>query len=77
VEEQKNVPTILECDKQSSIKLENNLVYHSILKHIETHHHFIREKLESKEIELVYSSTNDNLADIFTKPLGKEKIEIL
>jgi hypothetical protein len=69
VGEEQKVPTIIKCDNQSSIKLENNPVYHAKSKHIETHHHFVREKIQSKEIDLVYCNTNDNVADIFTKPL--------
>ena len=45
VGEKQKVPTIIQCDNQSSIKLANNLVYHARSKHIETHYHFVREKI--------------------------------
>jgi hypothetical protein len=51
-------------------------VYHARSKHIEAHYHFVREKIQSKEIDLIYCNTNENVADIFTKPLGKAKFEI-
>jgi hypothetical protein len=40
------------CDNQSSIKLTQNLVFHASTKHIKVYHHFIREKMLSKEIYL-------------------------
>ena len=67
--------TILKCDNQSSIKLAHNPIYHARTKHIEIQHHFVREKIQSKEIDLIYCNTTDNVADIFTKPLGKMNFE--
>ena len=48
-------PTKVHCDNQSAVKLAHNPVYHARTKHIELQHHFIREKIESKEIKLIYS----------------------
>jgi hypothetical protein len=45
VGEKQKVPTVIKCDNQSSIKLANNPVYHARSKHIETQHHFVREKI--------------------------------
>jgi len=67
--------TVLKCDNQSSIKLAHNPIYHARTKHIEIQHHFVREKIQSKEIDLIYCNTTDNVADIFTKPLGKMNFE--
>ena len=61
-------PTILKCDNQSSIKLTHDSIYHARTKHIEIQHHFVREKIHSKEIDLIYCNTTDNVAAIFTKP---------
>jgi len=36
----------------------------------------VRENIESREIDLIYCNTSDNVVDIFTKPLGKIKFEI-
>ena len=74
--ERQGVPTAINCDNQSSIKLENNLVYHARSKLIETQHHFVKEKIQSREIELMYCKTSENMVDIFTKPLGKTKFII-
>ena len=50
-----------------------NPVFHARTKHIEVHQHYIREQVQKKEIELIYCSTEDQAADIFTKPLNKDK----
>jgi hypothetical protein len=59
------------------MKLAHNSVYHAISKHIELQHHFVRKKIGSEEIDLIYCNTSDNVADIFTECLGKLKFEIL
>ena len=74
-EEQKD-EKIIRCHNQSLIKLSNNPVFHKNTKHIDTQFHFVREKVQSKEIHLVYCKTCDNVAEIFTKPLGKIKFEM-
>ena len=67
--------TRIQCYPQSSINLALNPVYHERSKHIELQHHFVREKIESKDIELNYYSTSENVADIFTKPIGRIHFE--
>jgi hypothetical protein len=44
-------------------------------KHIDIRYHFIREAVENSKINMQYIPTNDNIADIFTKPLAKAKFE--
>eukprot|EP00253_Pinus_taeda_P025068 PITA_25068 len=63
--------TSIKTDNQSTIKLAYNPVFLKNAKHIDTQFHFVREKIQSKEICVDYCNTCDNLADIFTKPLGK------
>jgi hypothetical protein len=74
-EEQKE-PTMIKCDSQSSINLVNNPIYHARTKHVDAQFHFVREKLQSNEIALMYCNTCENTVDIFTKPLGKIKFEM-
>ena len=59
---------LIGCDNTSVIQLTKNLILHSRTKHIEIRHHFIREHVKEGDIELEYVSTNDQLANIFTKP---------
>jgi hypothetical protein len=66
---------IIYCDNISSILLANNPVYHARIKHIEVHYHFIREKVLAKEIDLIHVSIEDQVADIFTKALGTDKLK--
>ena len=68
---------IIYCDNLSSIQLARNPVYHARTKHIEVHYHFIQERVLAGEIDLVYVSTEDQVADIFTKALGVEKLSFL
>uniref|UniRef100_A0ABD2X7J8 Reverse transcriptase Ty1/copia-type domain-containing protein n=1 Tax=Trichogramma kaykai TaxID=54128 RepID=A0ABD2X7J8_9HYME len=42
-------------------------------KHIEIHYHFVHESVKNQEIEVCKIDTSENVADIFTKALGKEK----
>lgn len=69
--------TNIKTDNQSTIKLAYNPVFHKNTKHIDTQFHFVREKIQSKEICVDYCNTCDNLADIFTKPLGRIEFELL
>jgi hypothetical protein len=57
------------CDNESAIKLANNPVQHSRTKHIDIRHHFLRDHEAKGDIELFHVSTENKLADIFTKPL--------
>eukprot|EP00253_Pinus_taeda_P032914 PITA_32914 len=75
LEETQSGATCINCDNQSAIKLAHNPVYHARTKHVELQYHFVREKIESNEIGLIFCNTKDNVADIFTKPLGKIKFE--
>nr|GFA81159.1 uncharacterized mitochondrial protein AtMg00810-like [Tanacetum cinerariifolium] len=46
-------------------------------KHIDIIYHFIKEYVENGVIELYFANTKYPLADIFTKALGRERIEFL
>ena len=65
---------VLYCDNLSSIQLARNPVFHARTKHIKVHYHFIQEKVLSGEIDLEYVNTKEQVADIFTKALGAEKL---
>lgn len=60
-------------DNQSAIRLVRNPEFHKRSKHIDVRYHFIREKYEEKQFKLEYISTNEMIADIFTKPLAKDR----
>jgi hypothetical protein len=68
--------TIFE-DNQGTIELAKNAKYHNRTKHIDICHHFIRERVQSKEINVVYCRTDDMKADILTKGLARSSYEKL
>ncbi len=70
-----DAPVVIYYDNISNILLANNPVYHARTKHIEVHYHFIREKVLAKEIDLIHVNTEDQVADIFTKDLGTDKLK--
>ena len=70
-----NSPTTIFQDNQSCIKLARNPMFHTRSKHIDIRHHFIRETIENKSIDLTYCSTENMIADILTKPLARQKFE--
>ncbi|GJX79833.1 putative ribonuclease H-like domain-containing protein [Tanacetum coccineum] len=65
------------CDNKSAIALCCNNVKHSRSKHIDIRYHFIKEQVENGVVELYFVNTEYQLADIFTKALGRERIEFL
>lgn len=65
----------LKCDNQSTLHLSSNPIFHERTKHIEVDCHFIREKILSDIIKTSSISSNDQLADIFTKPLQGPRID--
>jgi len=61
--------TKLFCDNSSSIKLSKNPIMHGRCKHIDVRFHFLRDLTKDGVVELVHHKTEDQIADIFTKPL--------
>uniref|UniRef100_A0A2N9JBE9 Integrase catalytic domain-containing protein n=1 Tax=Fagus sylvatica TaxID=28930 RepID=A0A2N9JBE9_FAGSY len=56
-------------DNKSALALAKNPVFHDRSKHIDTRYHFIRECIARKEVQLEFVKSQDQVADIFTKPL--------
>ena len=68
-------PTLLRADNQGTIQLSNNNKFHACTKHIDAHYHFIHEALKNKLLEIKYVPTDENIADIFTKPLSRPLVK--
>lgn len=66
-------PTLIYCDNQSCLALTKNSRFHDRSKHIELRYHFLRQKVEDKEIIFEYTPTTTMWADIFTKALPRIK----
>ncbi|KAK6148007.1 hypothetical protein DH2020_018919 [Rehmannia glutinosa] len=60
------------CDNISAINIAQNPVHHNRTKHIEIRHHFLRDCVSKRKIEISFVPSQDQLADIFTKPLSSE-----
>ncbi|PSR73944.1 hypothetical protein PHLCEN_2v10251 [Hermanssonia centrifuga] len=69
-------PKTLLIDNQSAIALAKNPVFHSAMKHIGVQHHYICEKFEEKVVSAEYVATGDQVADVLTKALPREKHEM-
>nr|GEZ04216.1 hypothetical protein [Tanacetum cinerariifolium] len=65
------------CDNKSAIALCCNNVQHSRSKHIDIRYHFIKEHVENGVIKLYFVNIEYQLADLFTKALGRDRIEFL
>jgi len=63
----------INSDNQGAIALAKDNKFHACTKHIDIRYHFIREAVEDGKISVKYIPTDDNTADIFTKPLSKPK----
>ena len=74
---QTDAPTTIYEDNQGAIELAKNAKYHSRTKYIDICHHFVRERVVSNEIRVIYCRSEDMVADIMTKGLPKPIFEKL
>ena len=58
------------CDNLGVAALASNLVFHARTKHVEIDLHFIRDMVLQQRLEIRYVSTEDQIADLFTKSLS-------
>ena len=66
-------PTPLSTDSKSARDVSYNPEHHDRMKHVERRHFYVRDMVESFELEVPYVNTHDNLADILTKPMRDAK----
>src|SRR5947209_19103805 len=67
-----NLPCAILCDSTGAQSIAENPIISDALKHIEVHHHYVREQRTLGNFELMRVDTADNLEDIGTKSLGRE-----
>ncbi|KAL5820829.1 hypothetical protein ACOSQ3_022711 [Xanthoceras sorbifolium] len=68
---------VLWCDNTGAGALAHNPVFHSRTKHIELDLHFVRDKIEAKELDVRYIPTEHQPADILTKPITIARFNLL
>ena len=64
------------CDSQSAMDLSKNSMYHSRTKHIDVRYHWLRLAIEEQMLQLDKVHTDDNVADMLTKVVPREKLEL-
>ena len=67
-------PTVIYEDNQGCIGMSQNPILHKSTKHIDIRFHFVRERVASEEVKLIYIKTQNQLADLLTKPLPKPQM---
>ena len=63
------------CDNTSAINISKNPCQHKRTKHIDIRHHFLRDNVEKGLITMNFCTTEQQIADIFTKALNREQFE--
>lgn len=70
-------PIEINCDSQSCIKMLENDKFSNRTKHIDVRCHHIKESIRDNQIKLKYCPSEDNIADMLTKPLAGTKLTYL
>lgn len=68
---------VLMVDNMSTLKLVNNPIFHKRSKHIDVRYFFIRDKVEDGSLTVDHIASDEQIADIFTKPLAKDRFQRL
>ena len=70
-----NLNCQMNCDNQGTIALAKNPIKQQRTKHVDIKYHFIRDEICRGSINMAYIPSEENLADIFTKPVSSYKLK--
>lgn len=68
---------VLYCDNMGAKSLSANPVFHSRMKHIALSYHFVRQQVQTGLLRVAFVSTDDQLADVLTKPLLRARFQTM
>jgi hypothetical protein len=67
--------TCIWCNNQSCMKFSENPLFHDKSKYIEIRYYYIRDMAQRGAVRLQFMTIEDQVADVFTKPLSRTKFE--
>jgi hypothetical protein len=68
--------TKINVDNQVTIAISNNPIFHGKTKHFKLKYYFLREVQKNDELQLINCKTEDQLADMLTKPLSNKGLKL-
>jgi hypothetical protein len=68
---------VLWCHNLGATFLASNPVFHTRTKHIEINYHFVRENVATKQLDVRFIFSKDELADLFTKAVSLPRLNYL
>lgn len=71
------MPVDLRIDNQGAMRLAKNPEFHKRTKHVHVRYCFIRDMCEKNIVNVTYIKSEDQVADILTKPLVRVRFEYL
>ncbi|SOV05430.1 uncharacterized protein UDID_18425 [Ustilago sp. UG-2017a] len=67
-------PTVY-LDNTGCIQVSKDPAQHWKLKHIDTKYHFVRNNIQEGRVQIKYVDTTRNLAEVLTKPIGRQAMQ--